>query len=136
MPNKEQIRNVDFLIAKQKFTKRFKELFIRLQGFSISGHFKQTIQRFRPCLQPNEALNESRLPFFSDTITSDKADKDQCVLCELSHIIRTYWAFCNDNLHLENTVSMCLDILEQYAKYGRKAYKIVGKFPAFHLEKI
>lgn len=136
MPNKKQIRNVEFLIAKQKFTKHFTQLFIDLQDFSISGHFKQTIQRFRSCLQLNEALNESRLPFFSDTITSHKPDKDQCVLCELSHTIRTYWAFCNDNLHLENTVSMCLDILEEYAKNGPKAYKIVGKFPKFYLEKI
>ena len=136
MPNKEQIRNVDFLMAKQKFTKRFEKLFIDLQNFSISGHFKQTIQRFRPCLQPNEALNESRLPFLSHTISSRKADKDQCILCVLSSAIQTYWKFCKNGLCLENAVYEHLALLERYAKNGRKAYKIVGKFPTFRLEKI
>lgn len=136
MSNKEQIRNVDFLIAKQKFTERFEKLFIDLQGFSISGHFKQTIQRFRPCLQPNEALNESRLPFLNYNINSRKTDKNQCVLCILSFVIQEYWKFCNGNLNLEPGIIFLLELLERYAKNGREAYKIAGEFPKFYLKKI
>lgn len=136
MSNKEKIKNVPLLLAKQKYLKRFKQLLIDLQNFSINGHFKQTVQRFRSCIQPDKAHSESQLPFLSYDINSRKADKDKCVLCMLSHAVQGYWELCDDNLVLESGIDTLLTILEGYAKNGRKAYKIAGEFPRFYLEKV
>lgn len=136
MAGKENIKNAELLMAKQKYLKRFEQLLIDLQNFSINGHFKQIIQRFRSCLEPDEAQNETRLPFFSYDAVSRNANKDKCVLCVLSYVVQKYWELCDDNLHLEGIVDSYLSMLEEYAKLGRKAFKITGKFPKFYLEKI
>lgn len=136
MAGKDSIKNVPLLMAKQKYLKRFKQLFIDLQNFSISGHFKQTVQRFRSCIQPDKAHSESQLPFLSYKLSSRKADKDQCVLCQLSFTVQLYWGLCNGALDLENMIDANLILLECFAKNGRKAYKIAGKFPTFYLEKV
>lgn len=136
MPNKRPIRNVEFLMAKQSFLKRFEKLLTDLQNFSINGHFKQKIQRFRSCLKPNEAQNVTQLPHFSTDDMSRKADKDTCALCTLSFTIQVYWVFCNGGLNQEDRVNTLLTKLEGYAKYGRKAFIVAGRFPKFYLERV
>jgi len=133
MANKKQIRDVKFIIARRKYLNRFKQLLVDLQNFSINGHFKQSIQRFRDCIQSKDATS---LPFFSSSSVSYKADKDQCVLCVLSVTVQEYWKFCDLNLDPDGIVDENLTTLENYAKDGRRAYKVAGKFPRFYLKKI
>ena len=134
MGGREPIRNVELLMAKQKYLKRFQQLLIDLQGWSINGHFKQTVQRFRGCLKPNEAQGESRLPFYSQKPTSPKKDKDACVLHVLSFAIQTYWYLCEGDLSAEVSLDTSLTELEGYAKDGRDAHEITGEFPEFYLK--
>ena len=134
MGGKEPIRNVELLMARQKYLKRFQQLLIDLQNWSINGHFKQTVQRFRGCLKPNEAHGESRLPFYSQKIISRKADKDECVLCMLSYVVQVYWVLCVGHLDHEETVDVLLTKLENYVKNGRGAYRIAGEFPEYYLK--
>lgn len=136
MGGKEPIRNVELLMAKQKHLKRFQQLLTDLQGWSIDGHFKQTVQRFRGCLKPDEARNVSRLPFYSTLCFSRKADKDQCVLSVLSVAVTSYWLLCNnENIGCGEIVDVLLTDLEGYAKDGRDWYRIAGEFPEFYLER-
>ena len=137
MGNQKQIHNADFLMLKQEIKKRLEQLTIDLQGFSINGYFKQTVQKFRPCIEPNEALGESQLPFFSEKPESHSRSKDQCVLCMLSFTIQLYWKFCNNqDMKKGDDVTVGLDLLEGYAKYSSKNWKICGqKYPdGYHLE--
>ena len=76
MAGKKQIENAPLLLARQKFLKRFEQLLTDLQGFSINGFFRQTIQRFRLCIKPDEALGESQLPFLSSVAASRIRSKE------------------------------------------------------------
>ncbi len=135
MPNKDQIKNVPLLLARQKFLKRFEQLLTDLQSFSTNGFFRQTIQRFRLCIKPDEALGESQLPFLSGPASRIRS-KDNCVLCVLSHTTKLYWELYKGDLDLENSVDGHLTRLENYAKNGKKAYKIIGVFPEYYLGRI
>lgn len=139
MANKKRIENAEFLIMKQELTKRFTELLYTLPKFSRNEHARQTIQRFRSCIQPNEALGESQLPFNNDNdYLSHKRNKDSCVLCMLVHVIKLYWDFCEAEApDAGRIVGNWLEDLERYAEFGPKQFKIVGeKYPGFILEKI
>lgn len=138
MANKPRIENAEFLIMKQELTKRFTELLYTLPKFSRNEHFRQTVQRFRPCVQPNEALGESRLPFNSDNGLSHKRSKDNCVLCMLVCTIKSFWVFCEtEHITIGVAIDNWLNDLEDYAKFGPKQFKIVGeKYPGYLLEKI
>ena len=138
MGNKQQIHNADFLMLKQEIKKRFEQLLIDLQSFSTNGFFKQTIQRFRPCIEPNEALGESQLPFYSKKPESHVRNKDFCVLCNLSYTVQLYWKFCEaENSEAGAPVGCWLEELEEYAKLGPKKFKIAGKkYPGYVLERI
>ncbi len=137
MGNQKQIHNADFLMLRQEIKKRFEKLLIDLQDFSINGYFKQTVQRFRPCIEPNEALNESQLPFYSREFRSYNRSKIHCVLCILSSAIQQYWEFCNTKyMELGRVVELWLDTLESYALNKSKGVKICGqKYPdGYYLE--
>ncbi len=134
MAGKKPIENVEFLMVKQSYTKRFEQLFIDLQNFSINGHFKEKIRGFRYCLKPDEALNESRLPYLSNTTACRLANKDECLLCVLSIAVQMFWAFYTRETGRGAEVGAILTMLEGYAKNGRYAYRIAGKFPKFYLE--
>ena len=136
MANKDQIKNAPLLIARQKFLKRFEQLLTDLQSFSTNGFFRQIVQGFRFCIKPDEVLGESKLPFLSSIATSRMKNKDHCVLCILSHTIQVYWKLYNGNLDLEDVVNALLTRLENYAKNGKKAYKIIGVFPEYYLGRI
>lgn len=137
MGNQKQIHNAGFLMLKQEIKKRFEKLLIDLQSFSINGFFKQTVQRFRPCIEPNEALNESQLPFFSKRVKPHVRSKEHCVLCILSHTVQLYWEFCNtQDLTLGDAIGVYLETLELYAKHGSNGVKVCGqKYPdGYYLE--
>ena len=136
MAGRKQIENAPLLIVRQKFLKRFEQLFTDLQSFSTNGFFKQSIQRFRLCIKPDEALGESQLPFHSSVAASRIRDKDNCALCVLSYAVQLYWELYKGNLDLENSVGAHLTRLENYAKNGKKAYKTIGVFPEFYLGRI
>jgi len=138
MANKPKIENAEFLMMKQELTKRFTELLKVLPNFSTNGYFRQTVQRFRSCVQPDEALNESRLPFNSFGFCSQKRSKDVCVLCKLSWAIKLFWNFCGiEDITAGVRTGMHLNDLEEYAKLGPKQFKIAGeKYPGYTLEKI
>ena len=136
MAGRKQIENAPLLIARQKFLKRFEQLLTDLQNFSTNGFFRQTIQRFRLCIKPDEALGESQLPFLSSIAASRRRNKDNCVLCVLSYTVKLYWELYKGDLDLENSVDAHLTRLENYAKDGKKAYKIIGVFPEYYLGKI
>lgn len=133
MANKKQIKEVKFLIAQRKYLNRFKQLLLDLQNFSVNRYFKQTIQRFRSCIQSEDVTS---LPFFSLDSFSSKADKDQCVLCVLSVTVQEYWKFRDLGIDPDSTIHGNLTTLENYAKDGRKAYEVAGRFPKFYLKKI
>lgn len=138
MANKPRIENAEFLILKQELSKRFTELLYTLPKFSRNEHFRQTVQRFRPCVQPNEALGESRLPFNSDGPQSHKRSKDACVLCKLVWTIKLFWLFCGtEQITIGVKTGVYLNDLENYAEFGPKQFKIVGeKYPGYTLEKV
>lgn len=138
MANKPRIENAEFLMLKQELTKRFTELLETLPKFSINEHFRQTVQRFRTCVQPNEALGESRLPFNNDSFKPHKRSKDACVLCVLVYTIKLYWEFCEtEELGRGFVIRNWLDDLEEYTEFGPKQFKIVGeKHPGYYLERI
>jgi len=138
MANKPRIENAEFLMLKQELTKRFTELLYVLPKFSRNEHFRQTVQRFRTCVQLNEAEGESRLPFNSDDFRSHKQNRDVCVLCVLSRTIKFFWQFCDhEDLDMGRCVGEWLQDLEEYAKFGPKQFKIVGeKYPGYTLKRI
>ncbi len=137
MGNKEKITGVDMLMLKQKYLKHFDQLFIDLQDFSINGFFKENIQQFRYCIRFSRTqCDQSALPFFSVDLTSCHSYKNTCVLCVLSVAVQAYWELCNsNNLDLDEGLDILVTKLEEYAKNGRDAYKIVGEFPQFYLER-
>lgn len=137
MGNKKKITNVEMLMLKQSYLKRFDHLFIDLQDFSINGYFKENIQQFRYCVRfSRDQCDQSALPYFSADLTTRQRDKDQCVLCVLSVGVQAYWELCNsNNLDLAEGLDIIVTKLEEYAKNGRDAYKIVGEFPQFYLER-
>lgn len=125
-------------MLKQEIKKRFEKLLIDLQDFSINGYFKQTVQKFRPCIEPNEALGETQLPFYSDASHSHSSSKDHCVLCALSYTIRLYWMFCYEqDAEKGGAIRARLKHLESCAEHGSKGVKICGqKYPGYYLETV
>ena len=135
MAGKKHLENVEFLIAKQSYLKRFDQLFIDLQNFSTNGYFKETIRNFRYCIKPDEAQNDSRLPYLSYKMTCSRANKDECLLCVLSVAVQRFWDFYTSKTGQGAGIDVILTKLEECAKNGKKVYRIAGKFPKFYLEK-
>lgn len=139
MLKKDDIKNIDLLVAKKEIKKRFEKILTDLRKtVERNGYAIQTVERFRGCLENPENNSVDQLPFYSDTVFSHKRSKTSCILCMVSCIVQLYWEFCTGNQEQRKIIDACLDSLERYAAKGLAAFKIAGtRYPhGFYLEEI
>lgn len=81
------------------------------------------------------------LPFFSKAYTSQKTNREHCLMCILSFIVQEYWdykesieesieEFGEDRL---KNLEKQLTLLEAIAADGLSIYRVTGKFPVYRL---
>ncbi len=145
MLKKNDLKNIDLLLAKKEIGERFEKILTNLRKtVEQNGYAVQTIERFRECLENPEDNDVTRLPFRSFNYAfSLKHNKIKCVLCVVSYTIQLYWAFCmfkcDATYQLEkDKLYTYLSELENYAAKGLAAFKIAGtKYPdGYYLEEI
>lgn len=139
MLKKDDIKNIDLLVAKKEIKERFEKILTDLRKtVERNGHAVQTIERFRGCLENPENSSVSRLPFYAPTSFSHKHSKIDCVLCVISWAIQEYYSFCAGNRNVEKLLIASLDKLENYTVKGLILFKIAGtKYPhGFYLVEI
>ncbi len=111
--------------AKKQIKERFNKVLTDLQKtVEQNGYAVQTVQRFRGCLENPKNNDVSRLPFYSPGPLSATRQRIRCVLCVISYIMQSYWAFCTGNKEARKIIAAGLSDLENYAEKGLKAFKI------------
>lgn len=138
MLKKDDIKNIDLLVAKQKLHGLLTAILTDLQKVvEKNGYAVQTIQRFRGCLSIKQ-FDVSQLPFYSPTPFSHEATKISCVLCFVSCTIQMYHTWCSGDKEVQELLFNSVEHLGNIVVKGLDAFKIVGsKYPTgFYLEEI
>lgn len=94
------------------------------------------VQGFIPLLKRTDK-DQGGLPFYSKAYTSQKTNREHCLMCVLSFLVQEYWdykesieEFGGDRL---KNLEVQLTLLEAIATDGLLVYRVTGKFPSYHL---
>lgn len=94
------------------------------------------VQGFIPLLKRTDK-DEGGLPFYSKAYTSQKTNREHCLMCILSFLVQEFWdykesteEFGEDRL---KNLEVQLALLEAIAADGLSIYRVTGKFPHYHL---
>lgn len=113
--------------------RRVIEMFCRTEG---KNTVLRAMQNFVPHLKRTDR-DIGDLPFYSETSTSRKTNREHCLLCVVSFAVQKFWDFREptiesspeDELELVKLVTF----LEKIAKRGLAQYRVHGAYPVFRL---
>lgn len=129
--------DIDKHQEKQGLYNRIRSILEALQRLLADDHaFVRACQGYIPHLKRTDKDCGS-LPFYSQTYTSQKTNKNHCLLCVISRVVQDYWLVADDNVELTGgqvtEVYDAVDRLEHIVANGFDQYRVAGKFPEFHL---
>ncbi len=121
----------DVHLAKQRRYDKLRDIILKLSALKYKKQpINRMIQNFIPMLKRTDKDCGS-LPFYSQTYTSKKPNREHCLLCVISMLVQVYWdiAAGNRDEDIMSVFDIHLELLENIYEIGFDKYRVAGKFP-------